>query len=78
MYKIQIDIMEPGHERRVLWNNTTLLLQAVLDGTKIVKQRLGMDDIDFLPLNAYEYIIWGHGRCCGLLSVYEPTSIETN
>lgn len=69
MYNIRfLLVLEDWQVRNIAINepNATLVYASVV---RVIKQRTGMMDLDFLPLGNEEYLIWGQGRCQGYMSI---------
>lgn len=71
MFSVQFLLVCEGWIPRNITVSSLAMTLAYVSVVRMIKQRTGIGDLDFLPLGNNEYIIWGQGRCQGYMSIKE-------
>ena len=57
-----------GYERNV---GCDTVIQAFWAAVKLVREALSTKEIEFLPIDDMDFVIWADGKCKGYLSITE-------
>lgn len=75
MYTIDIRIKADDWHKDTFNTEADYMLTAHLIALATARKRIGIKELDFLPLGNMEYVIWGQGTCLGFLAItYEDLS----